>query len=205
MRSTEDVWAGVICLSKEDLLRLKLFAESCISALGPNASGRDENDLMSEAVVATATREQLWNDGTSLVAHLLDVIRQTSSAWGQSEGELLVGDVVRSLKSGWDRDMAAVDPERVCQAKEKLSRIRSLISDDADAAEVIELFALGYSAEEIQCERGMSQRKYCAIMSRIRQKLQRGFWESDDTGFEMSLSGILSEALSDIASAEIGR
>jgi len=204
MRSTEDVWAGVTSLTEADLLRLKLFAGSCMRTVGQNAFGRDENDLLSEAIVATATGEQLWKDDTPLAAHLLDVIRKMSSVWGQGEDEFLVIDSAKLVGSLWDGDVAPLDPEKVLQAKEQLDRIRRLVSDEPDAAEIVELFALGYSAEEIQDERGMSRRDYCATMSRLRRKLQRELSESEDICFEVSLSGFLSKALSDIVSSDAG-
>jgi DNA-directed RNA polymerase specialized sigma24 family protein len=204
MRSTEDVWAGVTSLTEADLLRLKLFAGSCMRTVGQNALGRDENDLLSEAIVATATGEQLWKDDTPLAAHLLDVIRKMSSVWSHGEGEFLLGNSAEPIGGLRDGDVAALDPEKILQAKEQLDHIRRLVSGDPDASEIVELFALGYSTEEIQNDGGMSRGDYCAAMSRLRQKLQTELSESDDIGFESSLSGILSKALSDIVSADAG-
>jgi DNA-directed RNA polymerase specialized sigma24 family protein len=199
MRSTDEIWTAVNSLLSSELLRLKLFAQVSMGVLGSKAHGRDENDLLNEALVATATGDIPWKEGPPLVAHLLGAMGTITASWSESEEAADTENWAMRARSCAEVP-TAVDPEQVLQAKELLERIRWLAAKVPQASEIVDLMALGYRAEEIQMETGISSLSYREALERLRWKLQREFSECHERNFEESLSEKLVRALSIVAS-----
>ena len=202
MRSTDEIWEAVEMLTNLELVRLKLFAVVSMAAVGARAHGRDENDLLSEAIVATAAGELPWQDGTPLVAHLLGAMKAIAAGWSESEDLFFIDSYLNGASS--DDVPAAIDPELVLQAKELLDGIRTLAAEDAWESEIVNFLALGYSGDEIQEKTGISGDDYRQAMGRLRRKLWGILIEPVDAEFEESLSLILSQALTIATSVERG-
>ena len=174
MKYLEQFWEAVLALTPVELLKLKRYARWRTRLVARKARGRDEKDLLGEAVTATVSGKRVWRKEIGLCSHLLGAMRSISSSWCETEGEeYLESELVRpeNETSPLDQAVTSIDPERILRAKERLEQIRRLFAKDEPASQVIELMALGHTAKEIQSLLGMSEQDCGAAAKRIRRKL----------------------------------
>ena len=173
-RLQQRVWEAALSLPAARLLRLKRYAKWRIRGIPGRTLGREEQDLIEEALIATAEGRRVWKEGVDFFQHLQGAIRSISTSWREKaveeylESELThPGDVTTPL----ERPAMSADPERTLEAKEKLEQVRNLFANDATASQVIELLGLEYTGKEIQSQLGISEREFGAAAKRIRRKL----------------------------------
>ncbi len=174
MRSVQEIWRAVLSLSPSELLRLESYAQWRVRWLGRKALGRNENDLLGEAITATVTGQRVWTERVDFCSHLLGAMRSISTSWHEKIGEeYLESELAKpGVETPLDRPITTVDPERILRAKERLEQVRQMFANDAVASQVIELLGVGYTGKEIQSQLGLSARGYGAVAKRIRRKLQ---------------------------------
>ena len=180
LRPQTEVAEAVKALSTRDLMRLHSYARkkaNLLLYLG-KAKGRDEQDLLQEAIVATLEGRRTWNADRNLVEHLTGVMSSISSAWGQERRETHYEE--ESAQSSTEGSPSStenilppvtIDPERIVQARQSLKRVQDLFSGDQLALEVVSLRGQGFSAREIQQELSISPAEFDAASRRVRRTL----------------------------------
>jgi len=168
-----NIWDAVNSLPPVDLHRLLGFARFRIGELGRKALGRDAEDLLAEAITATASGQRTWREGIDIRQHLYGAIRSISNSWYEKKGEeYLETDLVKPGDlSPLDQVSTALDPERILQAKQRLEQIRNLFAKDSEALSVVELLGEEWKPKEIQERLGIGAKKFDAVAKRIRRKL----------------------------------
>ena len=172
-RSLEEIWEAVTSLPPAELLRLVNYARWRLRWLGRKALGRNEHDLLGDAIIATITGQRVWTEGVDLCSHLLGAMRSISSMWHEKMGEEYLESELAEpgVKNPLDQAVTRVEPERILRAKEGLEQVTNLFAADRFASQVIQLLGLGYTAKEIQSRLGMSERAFGAALKRIRRRL----------------------------------
>jgi|SRR5882762_678536 len=175
MKSMEEMWLAILFLTTAELLRLEHYARWRIRWLGRKALGRDERDLLQEAITATVTGKRVWKEDVDLCLHLLGAMRSISSSWHEKKGdEYLESELAEpGQETPLDRAATTEDPERILRAKERLEEVKRLFAQDAAASKIIKLLGFGHTAKEIQSELRLSATEYATVTKRIRRKLQR--------------------------------
>jgi DNA-directed RNA polymerase specialized sigma24 family protein len=170
----ESVWEAAGLLSTAELVQLKKFARWRIMGLGRKARGRDAEDLIREALIATAEGRRVWNKEVNFATHLLGAVRSISTSWHEKAGgEYLESELIHAenAASPFDQPGTTADPERTFEAREKLEQVRELFAKDAVASRVIDLLGLGYTGKEIQVQLSISVQDFGAATKRIRRRL----------------------------------
>jgi len=177
MASPDRVWEGVQALTVEDLIRLRRYARWRIKWLGRKALGRDEKDLLSEAVTATVTGRREWSEDVSLLTHLLGAARSISSSWHARRVEEYLESELATLdaESPLTRILTTEDPETILMAKERAEQVGQLFQNDKIASQLINLLAEGYTSREVRVRLGLTVAEYSTVTKRIRRKVEQAF------------------------------
>jgi DNA-directed RNA polymerase specialized sigma24 family protein len=167
---------AVRSLTLLQFIRLRRFARWRMRGLGRKAAGRNDEDLLSEAITATIAGDRTWREGVDFYQHLLGAMRSISTSWHQKhEVDLYLESELQQTaddsREPLDRVVTTLDPERILTAKEELQHIRELFAKDAVASRIVELLAMGWTAEQICAQLQMSARAYGAAIKRIRRTL----------------------------------
>lgn len=178
----DEVWAAVETLTKPQLAKLALYARARIAALRRRAQGRDQDDLLQEALIATLGGKRNWYKGrVDLVGHLIGAMRSIASAWAEKfdddtpylESELTItnehGEPVTPVSNVSD---PAPPVERDLDAQYELATIQSLFKNDSNVILVMEGLREGMTGPEIQAHLGMSEKDYNAALKRMRRLLK---------------------------------
>lgn len=183
-----DVERAIQELTTPDLLRLKQFAASRMFALGRAARGRTGEDLLSEAIVRTLMgletmeKGRHWNKNVDFVRHLTGAMQSISHCWKRTFNdnepylacELLKcdeeGEEISPFESlGSGRPTVAQD----LIAREREHEIVARFKHDPEAIALIQGLLDGLRKSEIVQKYGFSQKRYEAVLKRIRMKLSR--------------------------------
>lgn len=180
--SADEVRAAVETLTKPQLVKLALYARARIAALRRRAQGRDQDDLLQEALAATLSGKRNWyRRRVDFVGHLIGAMRSIASAWAEKfddhtpylESELATtneqGEPVTPVSSVSD---PAPPVERVLDAQFELAAIQALFKNDSNVILVMEGLREGMTAPEIQSHLGMSEKDYNAALKRMRRLLK---------------------------------
>jgi cellulose synthase operon protein C len=179
VKTPQHVGLAITSLSASDLLRLQSYARVRMMLLLwlNKAKGRDAQDLLQEAILATLDGRRTWRAGVSLQQHLAGAMRSISNGWGQEVTELRPQQEPSPDFAGPNASEAppflaiTLDPERVLRAKQRLEEIHSIFPEDPIALQVVDLRGQGYTSREIQIELGMSPRQFNAASRRVRRTL----------------------------------
>src|SRR5260370_25708662 len=80
----DEVRSAVEALTKPQLAKLSLYARARIAALWRRAEGRDQDDLLQEALAATLCGKRHWDKSrVDFVGHLIGAMRSTARAWAE--------------------------------------------------------------------------------------------------------------------------
>ncbi len=192
-----DVERAIQELTTSDLLRLKQFATSRMFALGRAARGRTGEDLLSEAIVRTLMgletmeKGRHWNKNVDFVRHLTGAMQSIAHCWKRTFNdnepylacELLKcddegGEISRFESLASDRPTMAQD----LIAREREHEILARFKHDPEAIALIQGLLDGLKKSEIVQKYGLTQKRYEAVLKRIRMKLSR--LTLDDRGDE---------------------
>lgn len=180
--TSDEVRVAVETLTKPQLVKLALYARARIGALRRRAQGRDQDDLLQEALTATLAGKRNWyKDRVDFVGHLIGAMRSIASAWAEKfdddtpylESELTTtneqGGLVTPLSNVSD---PAPPVERALNAQNELAAIQSLFKNDSNVILVMEGLREGMTGPEIQAHLGMSEKDYNAALKRMRRLLK---------------------------------
>jgi hypothetical protein len=166
--ATNAVCAAIEALSDAQLLRIKYFAKWQVRFLGRKARQRDFEDLISEALLCTLKGTLMWDGNSTFENHLVWAIRHTSLAWSQADSK---ADDMNEYLRRTALHAKASRPDTVVEAREMLSVLCDLFSDDLPCQTIIALLSQGYTLSEIQRALAISQVELKAFLGHIRRKV----------------------------------
>jgi len=165
-----------------DLRKLQKFGRFRIAALGRLSRGRDYEDLLEEAMVATLDGRRAWRrNSVTFVNHLMAVMRSTSDNWGTKEDRR---EVMEVELHGADQDedeaddlLGAIKPttagqERQLIEKEALEALEASIPDDPIAREVLSALQLGFKGQDLKDTLKITEDQLRAAMRKIDRRAQ---------------------------------
>ena len=181
-----EVDRAIEALTRAEQLRFQQFAKFRIRGLGRTARGRDWEDLLEEALYRTligatdASQGRHWNKKVDLVRHLEQAMRSISSCWkrqSKEEDTFLLSDLNPRDADGQDyspienvaSEHTPADQHLIEEEDEAL--VFACLKDDSDATRVLQGWMDGLRKDEIISQHGLDQKKYAAIVKRIRVKL----------------------------------
>jgi hypothetical protein len=181
--SLEEVSAALDSLSREDQWRLESSARYRIRGLGRAAHGRDDEDLLREAIAATCDPERRrWRKNeVSFVQHLKGAMQSISSHWRVAFDEdeaFSEADVISTDKDGKEYNplLEAETPlpnaDRSLAAKEQLAQIEELVADRPLTALIVGGMREEMSGPEIKELLGISQKEYETEMRWLRRNVR---------------------------------
>lgn len=165
--NTAEVLCALQALAQPQLLRMKKYARFRMRAIGDAARGRNDEDLLGEALTATLSGQRRWKPlAVDFEKHMLGAMRSISSHWTDRKPHLSLEDAphVASLKG---------DPERELAAKEEIAAIRAHFAHDVIVLGLLEDLSLGLTGPEIKLSRAWSQADLETAMRRLRRGVER--------------------------------
>src|SRR5262249_26180517 len=87
IHTADEVVRALQRLSAAELLKLQNYAHWRIRGLGQYGRGKDEEDLLQEAILATVEGRRVWNKNVEFTTHLAGSMRSISSNWRLAERE----------------------------------------------------------------------------------------------------------------------
>jgi hypothetical protein len=178
----DEVRSAVETLTKPQLAKLSLYARARITALWRRAEGRDQDDLLQEALAATLCGKRHWYKGrVDFVGHLIGAMRSIASAWAEKcdqgapylESELSTtneqGEPVNPVSNVSDSTPTV---ERALDAQHELVTIQALFKNDSNVILVMEGLRDGMTGPEMQAQLGLSEKDYNAALKRMRRILR---------------------------------
>lgn len=177
-------------LTVADRLRLQRFAKFRVRGLGRAANGRDWQDLWQEAVwrtllgAADENKGRHWKkDRVDFVGHFAQAMRSIANSWkrqfAQEKYMFSLSDLQRCDSE--DRQYSPLDnvasgdvraDDRMIEMEEE-DRIRTILSDDADASRVLQGLMDGLKKNEILPRYGLDEKRYAAAIRRMLKLLSR--------------------------------
>jgi DNA-directed RNA polymerase specialized sigma24 family protein len=178
--SSQEIVAAIERLQNTELIKLERYARYRIRGLGRKAGGRDHDDLVKEALLATLSGQRRWNKEVEFYAHLLGVIRSISSHWREKyafDGALLESEshfTPPGQESSWLASVSSPEPdaERVASARQEVQRITQYFAADSQVTLIIEGLRDGLTGPEIQAQQGMPRTEYESAVRRMRRGLE---------------------------------
>jgi hypothetical protein len=178
--SLDEVQAAIRSLTEEELLRLERYARFRIRSLGGRTLGRDHEDLLREALVATLGGERRWKRRkVSFFTHLVGVMRSLSSHWNEkernagvfSESELSPDPLKYSPLHYVSSSVPG--PDRIVEAQQEIRRIEAHFSSDSDVMAILHGLKEGMTGPEIQVASKLDRKDYESAMKRMRRGVER--------------------------------
>ena len=183
-----DVERAIQELTTSDLLRLRQFAASRMFALGRAARGRTGEDLLSEAMLRTlmglesVEKGRHWNKNVDFVRHLTGAMQSIAHCWKRTFNDnepYLACELLKFGEEGEEispfESLASRRPT-VAQdviAREQEDQILAIFKNDREAVAVVEGLLEGLKKNEIVQKYGLAQKRYEAVLKRIRMRLSR--------------------------------
>lgn len=181
-----DVERAIRELTASDLLKLRQFASIRMFALGRAARGRTGEDLLSEAMVRTLMgverldKGRHWNKNVDFVWHLIGAMQSIAHCWKRTfnDNEPYLACEVLSY-DGEGREISPFDniasehpaADRYIMAQEMQEWVLTRFKNDPEAAAIIQGLLDGLRKNEILQKHALTQKRYAAVLKRIRMKL----------------------------------
>jgi hypothetical protein len=188
-----EIYQAIDALRPAELLRLKKYAQFRIKGLGRASQGRNDHDLLYEALNGTLAGNRHWNTSVPFVWHLLGVIRSISSHWEEqfdADEALLEAEVISTTSEGEaynpyvNARSTNPDSERIMAAKQEVEAIEQLLAGDPLALDIIGGWRAEMTGPEIQEALSLTKTEYETTVKRLRRKIQsflsqreHGAWE----------------------------
>jgi CheY-like chemotaxis protein len=184
-----EVDRAIEALTASELLRLQKFADYRVRGLGRAARGRTGEDLLSEAQLRTlvgaeaAGQGRHWNKSVDFFRHLRGAIESISNCWKRQFkenepsliSELVIHDAEGQEHSPLDNAASGnAAADQLLSEKEEEYRVLMTFKDDAEATQVLQGLLDGLKKKEIMPRYGLDEKKYAAVVKRIRVKLLCG-------------------------------
>lgn len=177
--SREDVEQAIEALTQPQLVRLAKIAAFRHRSLGTRGVGRNEHDLLSDAIIATLEGRRKWfKANVDFVTFLKGVMRSLAShiragkaldafdeiapnpVNDEQDTEDFVGQIPTQVPS---------DPERQFLAGDLDRQIREHFNDDPEALLIYEAFLEKMRPAEIQSCLGLTEKEYNSAAKRLRR------------------------------------
>lgn len=187
--SAAEVEQATAGLETVDLKRLRLIARVLVGR-NVDSAGRDDDDLVSEAVLRTLQGTRAWRRGVDFMHHLAETMRSVAWEWRQQSHRRAEAGLVplpgarqpETLSAGDDftpdpvESAVSPDPgaEALAIARDRLRVMVETFADDPTATAVLEGWADGSKGPEIQQRHGMTEKAFRAAVRRIRRFALRG-------------------------------
>ncbi len=178
--SIDEVQSAIRSLTEEELLRLERYARYRIRSLGGRTLGRDHEDLLEEAVVATLGGERRWKRRkVGFFTHLVGVMRSLSSHWNERErtvsvlNESDVSDESGKFSPISSASSSSPSVERVLEAQQQLRRIKAHFEHDEDVMSILDGLSEGLTGPEIQVNASLDRKNYESALKRMRRGVER--------------------------------
>ncbi len=179
----DEVAAAVKALTGKELWRLKQYALWRIRGLGRASLGRNEEDLLQQAVTDTLTPDKRrWNkNAVDFFRHLIGAMRSISSHWRvqfDSDEAFSESEVISVSPDGKESNpllqatLPTLDGRRVVAAKDEVEHIEQLVADHPLASLIIDGMRDRMSGPEIQEALGVSQKEYETAMRWLRRTVR---------------------------------
>jgi len=177
---------AITALTSSELLRLQRFAKFRVRGIGRAASGRNWEDLLSEALYRTlmgtedAQSGRHWNKKVTFVQHLAGAMSSIASLWKRQfkekttyrMSELSIHDSEGQEHSPFDEIPATCKPadQRLIE-KCMTDHVLELLQDSPHASQVFRGLVDHLKKTEIMSKYGLDEKQYAAAMRRIRVRL----------------------------------
>lgn len=183
-----DVERAIQELTTTDRLRLKQFAALRMFALGRAARGRTGEDLLSEAILRTLMgletmeKGRHWNKNVDFVRHLTGAMQSIAHCWKRTFNDnepYLACELLKCDEEGEEmspfESLGSGLPTMAQDliAREREHEILARFKHDPEAIALIQGLLDGLKKSEIVQKYGFSQKRYEAVLKRIRMKLSR--------------------------------
>lgn len=177
----DDVEKAIQALSKAEHVRLRHISLNRAQVLD-SYPDQIAPELLAEAVLRTLDGRRRWRKGVDFLYHLDQAMRSIANSWCKSHTETSLGDEPEVIVALAEKEFEAgqewllrSEPrqDHVLMRKERLKWIRAAFSDDAEASEVLEGWAMEMTGPEIQETSGMSKKTFEAAVRRIRYQVVR--------------------------------
>lgn len=178
----EEIEAAIQALTQPQLLRLQSFAWFSHRALGSRGVGRNEGDLLSDAIIATLEGRRKWiKDNCDFPTFLKGVMRSMTSHIGTGKVTDAFDAIAPRPASEHDdaEDLveqiptpAPVDPERQLLARDLDKDIRERFANDIVVLLVYDAFLDKMKPADIQSCLDITENEYNAAAKRLRRAVR---------------------------------
>lgn len=182
----EEIEEAIQALTQTQLVQLESFAWFSHRALGLRGAGRNESELLSDAIIATLEGRRNWiKENCDFLTFLKGVMRSMTSHIRDGKATDAFDEIAPKPASEQDDaedfveqipTQAPVDPERQLLARGLDKQIRERFTNDAVALLVYEAFLEKMKPVDIRSCLGITENEYNAAAKRLRRTV-RGFVE----------------------------
>jgi DNA-directed RNA polymerase specialized sigma24 family protein len=174
----EEIEKALEALTDAQLVRLEKSSAFRHRSLGTRGAGRNEGDLLSDAIIATLEGRRKWKPNIDFMTFLAGVMRSLASHIRKGKAVDAFDDIAPNPVNDEDDSedfveqiptAAPVDPERQLLARELDGRIREHFKDDPVELLVYESFLEKMKPAQIQECLGIDEKEYNAAAKRLRR------------------------------------
>lgn len=178
----EEIEAAIQALTPPQLLRLKSFAWFSHRSLGSRGAGRNEGDLLSDAIIATLDGRRRWvKDRCDFPTFLRGVMRSMTSHVGAGKATDAFDAIASRPASNHDEaedfveripTPAPVDAERQLLARDLDRQIRERFANDIVVLLVYDAFQDKMRPVDIRSCLDITENEYNAAAKRLRRAVR---------------------------------
>jgi DNA-directed RNA polymerase specialized sigma24 family protein len=174
----EQVEQALAALTDVHLVRLERIAAFRHRSLGTRGAGRNEADLLSDAIIATLEGRRKWKTNIDFMTFLKGVIRSFASHIRAGKPIDAFDEIAPNPVNDKDETEdfveqiptpAPVDPERQLLARDLDKQIRERFKDDPVVLLVYEALLEKMKPADIQSCLGIDEKEYNAAAKRLRR------------------------------------
>lgn len=177
-----EISAAIDALTHEELHALKTFGRERIQMLMNKQWGRDDEDLLQEAITDTLMGNRHWYQDVDFCHYLYWAMKSISDRWIKAKKEVRADESLDQTRMTDDGEIwnpltntpsDLPSPERLASDKEELERIERILQDDPAALQILGFLRQEFKGPDIQEATGLTRSAYETIMKRMRSKAQR--------------------------------
>jgi DNA-directed RNA polymerase specialized sigma24 family protein len=180
--SREEIEQAIEALTESQLVRLGKIAAFRHRSLGTRGAGRNEHDLLSDAIIATLEGRRKWfKTKVDFVPFLKGVLRSLASHIRTGKALDAFDEIAPNPVNDEDDTedfveqiptQAPIDPERQLLAGDLDRQIREHFNDDPEVLLIYEAFLEKMKPAEIQTCLGLREKEYNAAAKRLRRTVR---------------------------------